>query len=45
MPAGWVDVVAQIAVDVREVPGWSDKYNKVPVLRGVTSLAESLGLG
>jgi uncharacterized protein YqhQ len=35
----------EISVDVREVPGWSDKYNKVPILRGVTSLAESLGLG
>jgi uncharacterized protein YqhQ len=34
-----------IAVDVREVPGWSDKYNKIPIVRGVTSLAESLGLG
>ena len=35
----------EIAVDVREVPGWSDKYNKIPIVRGVTSLAESLGLG
>ena len=35
----------EIAVDVREVPGWSDRYAKVPLLRGVTSLAESLGLG
>jgi uncharacterized protein YqhQ len=35
----------EIAVDVRAVPGWSDKYNHIPVLRGVTSLAESLGLG
>jgi len=34
-----------IAVDVREVPGWSDRYAKVPLLRGVMSLAESLGLG
>jgi len=35
----------EIVVDVREVAGWSDKYNKIPVVRGVTSLAESLGLG
>jgi uncharacterized protein YqhQ len=35
----------EIAVDVREVPGWSDRYAKVPLLRGVMSLAESLGLG
>jgi len=35
----------EIAVDVRTVPGWSDKYNSIPVVRGVTSLAESLGLG
>jgi uncharacterized protein YqhQ len=34
-----------IAVDVREVPGWSDRYAKVPLVRGVMSLAESLGLG
>ena len=35
----------EIAVDVRQVPGWSEKYRNVPVLRGVTGLAESLGLG
>ena len=35
----------EIAVDVREVPGWSDRYAKVPLVRGVMSLAESLGLG
>ena len=35
----------EITVDVREVPGWSDRYAKVPLLRGVMSLAESLGLG
>jgi len=35
----------EIAVDVHEVPGWSEKYRNVPVLRGVTGLAESLGLG
>jgi uncharacterized protein YqhQ len=35
----------EIEVSVRPVPGWSDRYANVPVLRGVTSLAESLGLG
>ena len=35
----------EIAVDVREVPGWSEKYRNVPILRGVTGLGESLGLG
>ena len=34
----------EIAVDVREVPGWSDKYT-LPIVRGVMSLTESLGLG
>jgi uncharacterized protein YqhQ len=35
----------EIAVDVRDVPGWSDRYAKVPLLRGVMGLGESLGLG
>jgi uncharacterized protein YqhQ len=35
----------EIAVDVRDVPGWSDRYSKVPLLRGVMGLGESLGLG
>jgi uncharacterized protein YqhQ len=35
----------EISVDVRDVPGWSDRYGKVPLVRGVASLAESLGLG
>jgi uncharacterized protein YqhQ len=35
----------EIAVSVRAVPGWSDRYAKVPIVRGVTSLGESLGLG
>ena len=34
-----------IKVDVREVPGWAERYNKVPVVRGVMALVESLGLG
>jgi uncharacterized protein YqhQ len=35
----------EISVDVREVPGWSDEYQDVPIVRGVMSLGESLGLG
>jgi len=35
----------KIAVDVRDVPGWSEKYRHVPLLRGITGLGESLGLG
>jgi uncharacterized protein YqhQ len=35
----------EIVVDVRDVPGWSDRYRKIPILRGVMSLGESLGLG
>ena len=35
----------EISVDVREVPGWSDKYRDIPIVRGVMSLGESLGLG
>jgi uncharacterized protein YqhQ len=34
-----------IDIDVRPVPGWSERYRKVPVLRGVMGLGESLGLG
>jgi uncharacterized protein YqhQ len=35
----------EIIVDVHDVPGWSEKYRNVPILRGVTGLGESLGLG
>jgi uncharacterized protein YqhQ len=35
----------EIVVDVRDVPGWSDRYRKIPIVRGVMGLAESLGLG
>ena len=35
----------EITVEVHEVPGWSEKYRNVRVLRGVTGLGESLGLG
>lgn len=34
-----------IVVDVREVPGWSEKYRHIPLVRGVMGLGESLGLG
>jgi len=35
----------EIELDVRTVPGWSDKYRRIPILRGVMGLGESLGLG
>jgi uncharacterized protein YqhQ len=35
----------EIVVDVRDVPGWSERYRKFPILRGVMGLGESLGLG
>jgi len=35
----------EIVVDVREAPGTTDRYAKVPLARGVASLVESLGLG
>jgi uncharacterized protein YqhQ len=34
-----------IAVDVHEVSGWSERYRTIPIVRGVMSMAESLGLG
>jgi uncharacterized protein YqhQ len=34
-----------IKVDVRDVPGWAERYRNIPVLRGVAGLGESLGLG
>jgi uncharacterized protein YqhQ len=39
------DPDGSIKVDVREVPGWAERYRGIPVLRGVMSLVESLGLG
>lgn len=38
-PDGAIDVA------VHDVPGWAERYNKVPLLRGVMNLAESMGLG
>jgi uncharacterized protein YqhQ len=34
-----------IKVDVRDVPGWAERYRNIPVLRGIAGLGESLGLG
>jgi uncharacterized protein YqhQ len=34
-----------ITVEVHDVPGWGDRYAKVPLVRGVVNLAESMGLG
>jgi uncharacterized protein YqhQ len=39
------DPDGSVKVDVREVPGWADRYREIPVLRGVMGLVESLGLG
>jgi uncharacterized protein YqhQ len=38
-PDGGIEVVTH------EVPTWSERWTKIPVVRGVTALAESLGLG
>ena len=34
-----------IKLDVREVPGWAERYRNIPIVRGVMGLGESLGLG
>lgn len=34
-----------IDVAVHEVPGWAERYNKIPLVRGVMNLAESMSLG
>jgi uncharacterized protein YqhQ len=34
-----------IAVQTHEVPGWAERYAKIPLVRGVMNLAESMGLG
>lgn len=38
-PEGAIDVA------VHDVPGWAERYNKIPLLRGVMNLAESMSLG
>jgi uncharacterized protein YqhQ len=35
----------EIVVDRHDVPGWGDRWSKVPLVRGVVNLAESMGLG
>jgi uncharacterized protein YqhQ len=39
------DPDGSVQVRVDDVPGWSERYRNIPVLRGVTGLGESLGLG
>jgi uncharacterized protein YqhQ len=34
-----------IEVEVHEAPTWAEKWSKVPIVRGVMSLAESMALG
>ena len=34
-----------IEVAVHDVPGWAERYNKIPLVRGVMNLAESMSLG
>ena len=34
-----------IDVSVHDVPGWSERYRHVPLVRGVTALGESMALG
>jgi len=34
-----------IDVDTHDVPGWGDRYAKIPLVRGVVNLAESMALG
>jgi uncharacterized protein YqhQ len=38
-PEGTIDV------EVHDVPGWGDRYAKIPFVRGVVNLAESMTLG
>ena len=34
-----------VEIDVRDVPTWGERFVRVPLVRGVTSLAESMALG
>ena len=34
-----------VEVTVHDVPGWAERYNKIPLVRGVMNLAESMSLG
>ena len=48
-PSSWAVAIrdrdGSIKVEEHEVPGWAERYRNIPVLRGVMSLVESLGLG
>jgi uncharacterized protein YqhQ len=39
------DLEGGITVRVNDVPTWAERYRNIPVLRGITGLGESLGLG
>jgi uncharacterized protein YqhQ len=39
MPDGAIDI------DVQDAPSWAERYSRIPLLRGVMALAESLTLG
>jgi len=39
------DPDGSIKLDVRDVPGWAERYRNIPVVRGVMGLGESFGLG
>jgi uncharacterized protein YqhQ len=39
------DLDGKIKTMVRDVPGWAERYRQIPIVRGVTGLGESLGLG
>jgi uncharacterized protein YqhQ len=34
-----------IVTEVHDVPGWAERYSKIPLVRGVMNLGESMGLG
>jgi uncharacterized protein YqhQ len=35
----------EVALQVHDVPGWAERYRHIPIVRGIASLGESLGLG
>ena len=35
----------EIELEVREAPSWADRWSRIPIARGIASLAESLTLG
>ena len=37
------DPEGDIEIDVREVPGWAERYRNIPLVRGVMALGESIG--